>query len=95
MNTLLVQLNPNELLKSPLNDVFASIKAIIKSANESAPSHSRIYEEMIYYLPIKSDKKLPLTIKGNLQRKKCAMMFEEEVKKVVEMMEIGYVSDEF
>ncbi|KXN66858.1 acetyl-CoA synthetase-like protein [Conidiobolus coronatus NRRL 28638] len=94
MNTLLVQLNLNEVLKSPLNNVFTSIKLFVKSANESAPSHSRIYEEMIYYLPINSDKKLPVTIKGNLQRRKCALMFEEELKQSVEMMELGYASDE-
>jgi thioester reductase-like protein len=94
LNTLLVQLDKNELLSSPLHEVIPTIKSYVKAANESAPSHSRIYEEMIYYLPIISEKKLPVTIKGNLQRKKCAKMFEDEVRQSVEKMESGYTSRE-
>ncbi|KXN66857.1 acetyl-CoA synthetase-like protein [Conidiobolus coronatus NRRL 28638] len=94
LNTLLVQLKSDEVLKSSLNDVITSIKSFVKTANDSAPSHSRIYDEMIYYLPLNNDKKLPVTIKGNLQRSKCAIMFEEEVKQSVEKMESGNVSDE-
>ncbi|KXN65615.1 acetyl-CoA synthetase-like protein [Conidiobolus coronatus NRRL 28638] len=94
LNTLLVQLDTNELFLSPLHEVISTIKSYVKAVNESAPSHSRIYEEMIYYLPIISEKKLPVTIKGNLQRKKCAMMFKDEVKQSVEKMESGYVSRE-
>ncbi|KXN67488.1 acetyl-CoA synthetase-like protein, partial [Conidiobolus coronatus NRRL 28638] len=86
MNTLLVQLNVKEVMASSLSEVLSSIKSFIKLANDSAPSHSRIYEEMIYYLPMGSEKKLPGTMKGNLQRNLCAKMFKEEVKKTVEKM---------
>jgi thioester reductase-like protein len=94
LNTLLVQLKSEEVLTSSLNDVISSIKSFVKTANDSAPSHSRIYDEMIYYLPLNSEKKLPVTMKGNLQRSKCAIMFKEEVKQSVEKMESGYISDE-
>ncbi|KXN66865.1 acetyl-CoA synthetase-like protein, partial [Conidiobolus coronatus NRRL 28638] len=94
MNTLLVQLEVNEVMSSSLPSVISTIKSFVKSANESAPSHSRIYEEMIIYLPMNYKKKLPVTIKGNLQRAKCAKVFEEEIKESVEKMESGYVSDE-
>jgi long-subunit acyl-CoA synthetase (AMP-forming) len=94
MNTLLVQLNLSEVMASPLTEVFSSVMSFVKLANESAPSHSRIYEEMIHYLPIKSEKKLPVTIKGNLQRRLCIELFTEEVKKAVEKIESGYASEE-
>jgi thioester reductase-like protein len=94
MNTLLIQLDIDMFMSSPLPKAISAIKSFVKSANESAPSHSRIYEEMIYYLPMNSEKKLPVTMKGNLQRSKCTEMFEKEIKESVEKMESGYVSDE-
>jgi hypothetical protein len=72
---------------------FNQNHAYVKLANESAPAHSHIYEEMIYYLAINSERKLPITAKGNLQRNKCAKMFDEEVRQLVAMMECGHLSD--
>ncbi|KXN66859.1 acetyl-CoA synthetase-like protein, partial [Conidiobolus coronatus NRRL 28638] len=92
-NILLIQLKAEEVLKTPLSDVFASIMASVKLANESAPAHSRIYEEMIYYIPMKSEKNLPITMKGNLQRARCAKIFEKEVKSIVDKLDSGYNSD--
>jgi thioester reductase-like protein len=92
MNALLVQLDTNEVVSSPLKDAISSINSYVKLANESAPSHSRIYEEMIYYLPMNSENRLPVTIKGNLQRSKCAKMFEKVVKQLAENMELGCAS---
>ncbi|KXN66799.1 hypothetical protein CONCODRAFT_87298 [Conidiobolus coronatus NRRL 28638] len=94
MNALLVQLDLNVVMSSSLPSAISTIKSFVESANESAPSHSHIYEEMIYYLPMDSKKKLPITMKGDLQRSKCAEIFEEEIKELVEKMESGYVSDQ-
>ncbi|KXN65972.1 acetyl-CoA synthetase-like protein [Conidiobolus coronatus NRRL 28638] len=89
-----LQLNKEEVSKAPLQDVISTIKSYVSEANLYAPSHSRIYDEMIYYIPMDSEKKLPVTMKGNLMRKKCYQLFEEEVKLTVENMESGYASDD-
>ncbi|CAG8701751.1 20999_t:CDS:1, partial [Cetraspora pellucida] len=78
-NCLLIELNFDHLRNAPFLEVTKSIFDSVHQANIDCPSHSRIFDEMIYILPLEG-KSLPKTVKNNIQRKKVEMEFKEEIE---------------
>ncbi|CAG8644789.1 13447_t:CDS:2, partial [Gigaspora rosea] len=55
-------------------------------SNNDCPSHSRIFDEMVYILPLEG-KTIPRTIKNNVQRKKVEIELKEEIKMLYDNFE--------
>ncbi|KAF8884616.1 acetyl-CoA synthetase-like protein [Infundibulicybe gibba] len=75
----IVQLEANEALSYTEEERLNIVRDAIKTANKAAPSHSQIVEEMIYLLPLDSEKQLPRTPKGNCIRPKVLAEFSQEI----------------
>ncbi|CAG8622724.1 11689_t:CDS:2, partial [Racocetra persica] len=66
LNCLLVELNFDNLKNTPFLEITKSIIDSVHQANVDCPSHSRIFDEMVYILPLEG-KTLPRTFKNNIQ----------------------------
>ncbi|CAG8465168.1 11687_t:CDS:2 [Dentiscutata erythropus] len=78
-NCLLIELDFENLKRTPFLEVTKSIFDSIHQANKECPSHSRIFDEMVYILPLEGNK-LPRTFKNGIQRKKVEIEFKEEIE---------------
>ncbi|CAG8812173.1 21875_t:CDS:1, partial [Cetraspora pellucida] len=78
-NCLLIELNFDHLKNAPFLEITKSIFDSVHQANIDCPSHSRIFDEMIYILSLEG-KSLPKTVKNNIQRKKVEIEFKEEIE---------------
>ncbi|TRM56543.1 hypothetical protein BD626DRAFT_519015 [Schizophyllum amplum] len=58
---------------------------VIEEANRGAPGYSRIFKELI--LITHPDKPLPRTEKGTVMRKLALQVYDDEIKKIYEIME--------
>ncbi len=61
---VLIQLNREEADNYSTDEIFEKVWKAVETANESAPSHSRILRQMVKCLPM--NKILPITDKGNV-----------------------------
>ncbi|CAG8590553.1 1859_t:CDS:1, partial [Scutellospora calospora] len=94
LNCLLIELDFEIFKKAPLLSIMKSILDSIHQANNDCPSHSRIFDEMVYVLPIEG-KILTRTMKNNIQRKKLEIEFKEEIEKLYNDFEnIKFVPNE-
>ncbi|CAG8615352.1 3735_t:CDS:1, partial [Racocetra persica] len=78
-NCLLIELDFDHLKNTPFLEITKSIFDSVHQANINCPSHSRIFDEMVYILPLEG-KMLPRTMKNNIQRKKAEIEFKEEIE---------------
>ncbi|CAG8745279.1 222_t:CDS:1, partial [Dentiscutata heterogama] len=78
-NCLLIELDYENIKMTPFLDVTKNIFDSIHQANNDCPSHSRIFDEMVYILPLEG-KIIPRTLKNNVQRKKVETEFKEEIE---------------
>ncbi|KAF0407949.1 acetyl-CoA synthetase-like protein [Gigaspora margarita] len=78
-NCLLIELDYENIKITPFLNVTKSIFDSIHQANNDCPSHSRIFDEMVYILPLEG-KTLSRTLKNNVQRKKVEIEFKEEIE---------------
>ncbi|RIB03646.1 male sterility protein [Gigaspora rosea] len=85
-NCLLIELDYENIKMTPFLDVTKSIFDSIHQANNDCPSHSRIFDEMVYILPLEG-KTIPRTIKNNVQRKKVEIELKEEIKMLYDNFE--------
>ncbi|TRM56544.1 hypothetical protein BD626DRAFT_618939 [Schizophyllum amplum] len=65
---------------------------VIEEANRGAPGYSRIFKELI--LVTHPDKPLPRTAKGTVMRKLALQAYDDEIKKIYEIMESHAVTGE-
>ncbi|RIB09771.1 male sterility protein [Gigaspora rosea] len=61
------ELNYENIKMTPFLDITKNIFDSIHQANNDCPSHSRIFDEMVYILPLEG-KTIPRTIKNNVQQ---------------------------
>ncbi|RIB14933.1 hypothetical protein C2G38_1972430 [Gigaspora rosea] len=80
-NCLLIELDYESIKRIPFLDITKSIFDSIHQANNECPSHSRIFDEMVYILPLEG-KTLSRTFKNGIQRKKIEIDFKEEIEKL-------------
>ncbi|CAG8809724.1 22275_t:CDS:2, partial [Dentiscutata erythropus] len=66
LNCLLIELDFESIRKTPFFEITKSIFDSIHHANNDCPSHSRIFDEMVYILPFEG-KLLSRTLKNNIQ----------------------------
>ncbi|RIB06330.1 hypothetical protein C2G38_2253288 [Gigaspora rosea] len=79
LNCLLIELDYESIKKIPFLEITKSIFDSIHHANNDCLSYSRIFDEMVYILPLEG-KLLPRTLKNNIQRKKVEIEFKEEIE---------------
>ncbi|CAG8797490.1 659_t:CDS:2, partial [Dentiscutata erythropus] len=65
-NCLFIELDYENIKLTPFLDVTKSIFDSVHQANNDCPSHSRIFDEMIYILPLEG-KTIAHTLKNNVQ----------------------------
>ncbi|CAG8585811.1 39686_t:CDS:2 [Gigaspora margarita] len=70
-NSLLIELDYENIKMTPFLNVTKT--------NNDSPSLSRIFDEMVYILPLEG-KTLSRTLKNNVQRKKVEIEFKEEIE---------------
>ncbi|KAJ9079162.1 hypothetical protein DSO57_1038346 [Entomophthora muscae] len=85
---LFVQLS-SEAANVPIHDILRQINLQVDKANADAPSHSRIDHSLIYYLPFKTSKRLPVTAKGNVLRAKAEQLFHDEINQLYAAYDTG------
>ncbi|KAI9030910.1 hypothetical protein CLU79DRAFT_884029 [Phycomyces nitens] len=61
-------------------NIMEIVYPYILEANKSAPTHSKIFKQMIYILPLK--KSLPSTAKGTVIRKHAYNEYKEEIERL-------------
>ncbi|CAG8801759.1 22500_t:CDS:2 [Gigaspora margarita] len=81
LNCLLIELDYESIKNIPFLEITKSIFDSIHQANNDCLSYSRIFDEMVYILPLEG-KLLPRTLKNNIQRKKVEIEFKEEIEKL-------------
>ncbi|PRP76018.1 hypothetical protein PROFUN_01734 [Planoprotostelium fungivorum] len=69
------------------NEIRSAVLRAVESANKLAPSHSRIYEDMVYVL--EKGRSLPSTDKGNPMRKAVLKQYEREIEDLYYNFESG------
>ncbi|KAJ9067195.1 hypothetical protein DSO57_1002258 [Entomophthora muscae] len=89
LNTcLFVQLS-SEAETVPIYDILRQVNLQVDKANADAPSHSRIVHDLIYILPFKTSKPIPVTAKGNVARAKAEQLFQEEINQLYAAYDVG------
>ncbi|KAJ9067192.1 hypothetical protein DSO57_1002255 [Entomophthora muscae] len=78
---LFVELSP-EAETVPIHDILRQINLQVEKANANAPTHSRIDHSLIYCLPFKTSKPIPVTAKGNVARAKAEQLFQDEINQL-------------
>ncbi|CAG8798863.1 9444_t:CDS:1, partial [Racocetra fulgida] len=93
-NCLLIELDFDRVKNTPFLEITKSIFDSVHQANINCPSHSRIFDEMVYILPLEG-KMLPRTMKNNIQRKRVEIEFKEEIEMLYDnLVNIRVVSNE-
>ncbi|EIW79917.1 acetyl-CoA synthetase-like protein [Coniophora puteana RWD-64-598 SS2] len=75
----IVQLNKAKALELTEEERVEAVHKLIREANQDAPSHSRLLEDMVMILPLDYPKEIPRTNKGNCIRKKALVIFKDEI----------------
>ncbi|KAJ9073389.1 hypothetical protein DSO57_1017101 [Entomophthora muscae] len=89
LNTcLFVQLS-SEAETVPIHDIIRQVNLQVDKANADAPSHSRIVHELVYILPFKTSKPIPVTAKGNVARAKAEQLFQDEINQLYLVYDTG------
>ncbi|KAI9293861.1 acetyl-CoA synthetase-like protein [Neoconidiobolus thromboides FSU 785] len=79
-NCIIIQLKEN--IDEVTQDIKESIYKQIYEINQILPSHSRIFEELIFILPNNYHKQFITTSKGNIIRKKNEVLFKDEINQL-------------
>lgn len=87
----LIELNTEEACQYEFRSIEEQVLEAVKTANNKAPTHSRIVSALVKILPL--NRHLPVTAKGNLIRKLVDIQYSAMVDQMYEQFLNGPIDD--